>query len=83
MAITKCPHTHRKHYAKVSFKDSAVKLFYDKLQFKLIYIIFRICVQAVIVNMEEIKMRGIAHIMIDFCIQWGCAKLAISLIIIR
>jgi hypothetical protein len=43
----------------------------------------RICALAVIGSTEEIKMHGTVHTRSDYSIQWGCAKLAISLTIIR
>jgi hypothetical protein len=43
----------------------------------------RICALVVIENTEEIKMHGTVHTRSDCSIQWGCAKLAISLTIIR
>ena len=43
----------------------------------------KICVQAVIENMEETKMLGIVFIKTDYFIPWGCAKHAIYLTITR
>ncbi len=68
MEITKCPHTHRKHYAKVHLSN-------DNL--------FRICAQAAIESMVEIKTPGHVLIQLACYIQWACAKLATCQIIIK
>lgn len=69
MLITKCPHTHRKHYAKVQ-----ISKFYN---------FNRICVLVVIESMEGIRMLGIVCTKIDYSIPWACVRHAIYQIIIR
>ncbi len=68
MAITNCPHTNRKHYAKVLL---------------LLLNLFRICALVATESMEEASMLGTVFTRKDFSIQWGCAKPAISQTIIR
>ena len=43
----------------------------------------KICVLLAIENLEEINIPPIVNILIDYFIQWECAKHAIYLIIIK
>lgn len=69
MLITKCPHVHRKHYAKV------ITFIFDLFN--------RTCAPVVTGSTGVTRMPGTANTQTVYYIRWVCARPAICPIITR